>query len=60
MIGRMAKEKFTTTIDPVVLKVARALSKETGVPLSTVVERLLAQWVTTGKLPLRVNVGKRE
>jgi antitoxin component of RelBE/YafQ-DinJ toxin-antitoxin module len=47
----MTKTRISATIDPDIEKAARKKSKETGVPVSTAIERLLAWWIETGELP---------
>ena len=49
----MAKERMTFTVDESIAAAARQKSDETGLPLSVVVERSLAEWAKTGILPAK-------
>ncbi len=47
----MVAKKITITLPAELAEAARAKSDETGVPVSTAIQRFLAEWVITGELP---------
>jgi len=47
----MTRVRINVTLPPDVAEAARRKSKETGVPLSAAIQRLLARWIETGELP---------
>ena len=50
MLTRTTKQVMIS-MPPKLAEAVRRKSEETGVPLSTAIQRLLAEWVITGELP---------
>jgi len=47
----LTSERINITLTQELAEAARRKSKETGVPVSAAIERLLRNWVLTGELP---------
>ena len=59
----MTRDKMTLSVPPELVELARQKSLESGIAISEVLQRALAQWVETGEapppLPARFDTGER-
>lgn len=59
----MTREKVAMSLQTELVAAAREKSRETGIPVSQIVQRALANWVETGEvpppLPERFDTGER-
>jgi len=59
----MTREKVALSLQTELVAEAREKSRETGIPVSQIVQRALANWVETGEvpppLPARFDTGER-
>lgn len=47
----MTRDKMTLSVPPELVELARQKSLESGIAISEVLQRALAQWVETGEAP---------